>query len=63
MRISDNGRGFPFAGRRDLGALEEAGAGPRTLKERARNLGGALVVESSSAGASIEMHQPVPEES
>lgn len=63
MRIADNGRGFPFAGRRDLAALEESGVGPRTLKERARNLGGVLIVESSSAGASIEMRLPVPEES
>lgn len=63
MRVSDNGRGFPFSGRRDLAALEQHGVGPRTLKERARNLGGTLVVESSGSGASVEMRLPVQEES
>jgi signal transduction histidine kinase len=63
MRVADNGRGFPFTGRRDLAALEQAGVGPRTLKERARSLGGTLVVESSGGGAAIEMRLPVQEES
>jgi signal transduction histidine kinase len=63
MRVADNGRGFPFIGRRDLAALEEAGVGPRTLRERAHNLGGTLVVDSSAGGAAIEMRLPVQEES
>ncbi|MFL6247864.1 MAG: sensor histidine kinase [Thermoanaerobaculia bacterium] len=62
MRVADNGRGFPFTGRRDLASLEETGAGPRTLKERARNLGGTLTLESSAGGASVEMRLPVQEE-
>ncbi|HEX2062452.1 MAG TPA: histidine kinase, partial [Thermoanaerobaculia bacterium] len=62
VRIDDNGRGFPFAGRRDLAALDRTGTGPRTLKERARHLGGTLVVSSSGSGASIEMRLPVQEE-
>lgn len=63
MRVADDGRGFPFLGRCDLAALEAAGAGPRTLKERARSLGGTLIVESSVGGAAIEMRLPVEEES
>lgn len=63
LRITDNGRGFPFIGRRDLAALERGGVGPRTLKERARSLGGTLVVESSGDGASIELRLPIQEES
>jgi signal transduction histidine kinase len=62
MRVADNGRGFPFDGRHDLAALEQAGVGPRTLKERARSLAGTLVVDSSSGGATIEMRLPVQEE-
>ncbi|MFP5245648.1 MAG: sensor histidine kinase, partial [Thermoanaerobaculia bacterium] len=62
VQVSDDGRGFPFTGRRELDALESGGVGPRTLKERARNLGGTLVVDSSSGGASIEMRIPVQEE-
>lgn len=63
LRIRDNGRGFPFSGRHDLAALERAGYGPHTLKERVRNLGGSLFVESSSAGASIEVRIPLQEAS
>ena len=62
LRVQDNGRGFPFHGRRDLAALDRAGTGPRTLKERARHLGGSLVVESSTHGAAIELRLPVQEE-
>jgi signal transduction histidine kinase len=61
IRVADNGTGFPFAGRHDLDALENAGHGPRTLKERVRNLGGSLLVDSSSSGASIEVCIPVGE--
>jgi signal transduction histidine kinase len=63
IRVTDNGRGFAFAGRRDLAALERAGQGPRTLKERVRGLRGALFVESSPDGASIEVRIPIQEES
>jgi signal transduction histidine kinase len=59
LHVRDNGRGFPFRGRHDLAALERAGHGPRTLKERVRNLGGSLFVESSDAGASIEVRIPL----
>lgn len=62
IRVVDDGSGFPFAGRHDLAALERAGHGPRTLKERVRGLGGSLLIDSSSAGASIEVSIPVPEE-
>lgn len=62
VRITDNGRGFAFTGRHDLAALERAGAGPRTLKERVRNLGGSLVIDSSPGGASVEVRLPVHEE-
>lgn len=61
IRVADNGRGFAFAGRHDLAALERIGQGPRTLKERVRGLGGSLFVDSSSAGASIEVCIPIEE--
>jgi len=51
IRVADNGRGFPFASRRDLATLEQAAVGARTLKERARHLGGTLIVEPSDHGA------------
>jgi signal transduction histidine kinase len=62
IRVRDNGRGFAFTGRHDLAMLETSGEGPRTLKERVRSLGGSLVVDSSSTGATIEVRIPVQEE-
>ena len=62
LRVADNGSGFPFFGRRDLPALERAGVGPRSLKERVRNLSGTLVIESSASGATIEARVPIQEE-
>lgn len=62
LRVSDNGRGFPFAGRYDLAALTESGTGPRTLKERVKALGGSLIVESSKLGAAIDARIPVGED-
>ena len=62
VRVSDNGRGFTFAGRYDLEALDREGSGPRSLKERIRSLDGTLVVESSPRGATIEVAIPMREE-
>jgi len=63
VRVSDNGRGFPFEGRFDLAALNRSGYGPRTLKERVAALGGTLTIESSTAGATIDALVPVAQES
>lgn len=62
IRVADNGRGFTFSGSRDLDSLERTGEGPRTLKERVRKLGGSLCIESSGAGASIDIRIPVSED-
>ncbi len=62
LRVADNGSGFPFLGRRDLAALERAGIGPRSLKERVRNLGGTMAIKSSPSGATIEARVPIQEE-
>ena len=62
MRISDNGRGFAFAGRYDLEALDREASGPRSLKERVRALDGTLTVDSSPSGATIEVAIPIREE-
>ncbi|HUP59522.1 MAG TPA: sensor histidine kinase [Thermoanaerobaculia bacterium] len=59
IRVADNGCGFPFAGRRDLEALEQTRLGPKTLKERVRRLGGTLSVESSESGAVVEASFPI----
>jgi signal transduction histidine kinase len=61
LSIEDDGRGFEFAGRRTLEELDSQRAGPRTLGERVRLIGGTLAVESRPGfGARIEVAVPVP---
>lgn len=62
LSISDDGRGFPFLGRKDLAQLERAGMAPRSLKERVLSLGGSLTLESSRSGARVEVTLPVARE-
>lgn len=62
LRISDNGRGFPFEGRFDLDGLDRIDAGSRTLKERVKMLGASLCIESSACGATIEVLVPLHNE-
>lgn len=62
VRVADNGRGFPFRGRYDLGELARSGHGPRTLRERIVTLGGTLTVESRADGAAIEARLPLAKE-
>ncbi|HEX7150241.1 MAG TPA: histidine kinase [Thermoanaerobaculia bacterium] len=56
--VRDDGRGFPFHGRRELAELVEAGEGPWSLKERIRALGGALTIESSAHGSRVALRVP-----
>ena len=57
--VVDNGRGFPFHGRRDLATLTARSIGPATIKERVRSLSGALTIDSSPNGSRIEISLPV----
>jgi signal transduction histidine kinase len=59
--IADNGAGFPFTGRFAHGELAAGGIGPRSLRERVAALGGRLTVESSGAGARLEISLPLGE--
>jgi signal transduction histidine kinase len=57
--VSDNGRGFPFKGRYDHSTLAAQRLGPVTLRERAAALGGSLTLESTEAGARLEISLPL----
>lgn len=46
LTIEDDGVGFPVSGRFSLEELQAYGAGPRSIVQRVRNLGGALTLES-----------------
>jgi len=54
--VDDDGRGFDFAGRFSLKELEAARKGPMVIKERIRNIGGELTIESvPGQGARLEI--------
>lgn len=48
LRITDDGKGFPFSGTYDLAALEQMARGPATLQERVAELHGDLTLTSSA---------------
>lgn len=59
--VSDNGHGFPFAGRYSGHDLAAQNLGPRSLRERVAALDGTLELESSAAGAQLDILLPLPE--
>jgi signal transduction histidine kinase len=59
ITVADNGRGFPFEGRFDRDALARLDLGPKSLRERVASLEGSLVIDSSPAGARLEMVLPL----
>jgi len=62
INVSDDGKGFPFQGRYDLDGLKAIGHGPKTVMERIITLRGQLVINSSAAGAGLEMSVPLSPE-
>ena len=58
IAVSDNGKGFPFAGRFSPAELAEGNLGPRNLRERVCALGGNVALESSRAGARLDVLLP-----
>ncbi|TVR56586.1 MAG: hypothetical protein EA420_20100, partial [Candidatus Competibacteraceae bacterium] len=58
LRVEDNGRGFAFHGRYDLGQLSLLGWGPQSLMGRITALGGQLLIESSRTGVTLVMTVP-----
>jgi len=57
--VSDDGVGFSFRGRLTLDRIRETGNGPFMLAERVAALNGDLVVDSSEAGAHVEIAVPL----
>jgi signal transduction histidine kinase len=56
--VSDDGRGFPFKGRRGGAELTATNAGPVSLTERVDSLAGTLAIESLPTGSRIEITVP-----
>lgn len=59
MEVADDGSGFDWRGRMLLEAIRESGKGPRMLTERVIALNGDLAIESTEAGARIEITVPL----
>lgn len=59
ITVTDDGRGFPFEGRRDGASLAAMNLAPRMLYERTRRLGGGLVVDSGLKGARLDIEVPL----
>ncbi len=57
--VTDDGNGFPFAGRHTLAELDELRRGPAVIKERVRAVGGDMVIESTPGhGSRLEITVP-----
>src|SRR5262245_35646345 len=60
LSIDDDGCGFPFRGRMSQDDLEASRKGPVVIKERVRQIGGALTVESDPGrGSRLEIAVPL----
>jgi len=59
ITIADDGRGFPFHGRYDDVDRRRLGVGPAVLSERVEALGGSLAIESTTAGARLDIRVPL----
>jgi signal transduction histidine kinase len=59
IEVSDDGVGFSFRGRLTLDRIRETGDGPFMLAERVAALNGDLIVDSSEAGAHVEIAVPL----
>ena len=59
IAVEDDGRGFPFEGRKDHMALVSSNSGPISLRERVVSLGGQLQIESSPSGSRVEFSIPL----
>jgi len=59
ITVADDGRGFPFRGRRSHEELRAANAGPISLRDRVAALDGRLAIESTPAGSRVELVVPL----
>lgn len=60
LTVADDGSGFPFHGHYEHARLVERRLGPASLRERAEALGGAVSIDSSDRGATLEIRLPSP---
>ena len=61
LQISDSGKGMPQEQREKIALNGTPGVGIRGMRERVRQLGGTLQVESNGTGTSLTVRLPIPE--
>jgi signal transduction histidine kinase len=63
VEIADKGKGIPPDKREEMCSSGAAGVGIRGMRERLRQLGGTLEIDSSGSGTVITVRLPIPETS
>ena len=63
VEIEDKGKGIPPEKREQLAAAGPAGVGIRGMRERLRQLGGRLEINSNESGTVVTVRLPIPEPS
>lgn len=61
VRVEDKGRGIPPEKQQEMMTSGKVGVGVRGMRERLRQLGGALEIESNGSGTTIEVQLPITE--
>jgi signal transduction histidine kinase len=60
VRVSNDGRGFPFVGTYNLAMLDAMNRGPRSLRERVTELNGGMTLTSTDTGSDLLITLPLP---
>ena len=63
VEIEDKGKGIPPEKREELSTVGTPGVGIRGMRERLRQLGGTLEINSDSSGTIVTVTLPIPEKS
>ena len=63
VEIADKGKGIPPELKQDLASNGTPGVGIRGMRERIRQLGGTLEINSNDSGTVVTVHLPIPDTS
>jgi signal transduction histidine kinase len=63
VEIADKGKGIPPEKKQQLASTGAPGVGIRGMRERLRQLGGTLEINSNGTGTMVIVHLPIPETS
>jgi len=61
LEIGDEGRGVPVHLRNDVRLLAASGVGIAGIRERIRELGGRIIIQSDDSGTTVNVTVPLPQ--